>query len=56
MSDKRIALITGSNSGIGKETALQFARNGIKTYASMRNMDKGKELTEIAKEVVTKKL
>src|SRR6478752_6945608 len=37
ISTKRIALVTGSSSGIGFET-----------FASMRNMDKSKEITDIA--------
>lgn len=48
ISTKRIALVTGSLSGIGFETALLLARNGFDTFASMRNMDKSKEITDIA--------
>ena len=48
ISTKRIALVTGSSSGIGFETALLLARNGFDTFASMRNMDKSKEITDIA--------
>lgn len=33
----KTALITGCSSGIGYLTALKFARNGYRTYASMRN-------------------
>ena len=45
----KVALVTGSSSGIGYETALLLARNGFDTYATMRNLNKSKELTEIAK-------
>ena len=45
---KNIALVTGSSSGIGFETALILARNGFHTYASMRNLEKSKNITEIA--------
>ena len=48
ISTKRITLVTGSSSGIGFETALLLARNGFDTFASMRNMDKSKEITDIA--------
>jgi NADP-dependent 3-hydroxy acid dehydrogenase YdfG len=48
ISTKRIALVTGSSSGIGYETAPLLARNGFYTFASMRNMDKSKEITDIA--------
>jgi NAD(P)-dependent dehydrogenase (short-subunit alcohol dehydrogenase family) len=48
-SKNRVALVTGSSSGIGYETALLLARNGFDTYATMRNLNKSKEITEIAK-------
>ena len=35
---QQIALVTGSASGIGFETALMLARNGIYTFATMRNL------------------
>jgi NAD(P)-dependent dehydrogenase (short-subunit alcohol dehydrogenase family) len=41
---QQIALITGSTSGIGFETALLLARNGIYTYATMRNLSKSEEI------------
>jgi NAD(P)-dependent dehydrogenase (short-subunit alcohol dehydrogenase family) len=34
----RIAIVTGSSSGIGFETTLTLARNGFYTYATMRNL------------------
>jgi NAD(P)-dependent dehydrogenase (short-subunit alcohol dehydrogenase family) len=40
MKAQNVALVTGSSSGIGLETALLLARNGFKTYASMRNLEK----------------
>ena len=49
MDNKKVALVTGSSSGIGYETALLLARNGIDTFATMRNMNKSKEITEIAR-------
>ena len=45
---KDVALVTGSSSGIGFETALLLARSGFHTYASMRNLEKSKSITEIA--------
>ncbi len=46
---QQIALITGSSSGIGIETSLLLARNGIYTYATMRNLSKSQEILDITK-------
>jgi len=46
--EKNVALVTGSSSGIGFETALLLARTGFYTYASMRNLEKSKNIAEIA--------
>jgi NAD(P)-dependent dehydrogenase (short-subunit alcohol dehydrogenase family) len=43
---KDVPLVTGSSSGIGFETALLLARSGFHTYASMRNLEKSKNITE----------
>lgn len=45
---KQVALITGCSSGIGYETSILLAKNGFRTYATMRNTDKGDKLKEIA--------
>ena len=44
----KIAVVTGSSSGIGYETSLLLARNQYTTYASMRNLKKSDELLKIA--------
>lgn len=51
MQDQKVAIVTGSSSGIGFETSLTLARNGFHTYATMRKLEgeKTKPLTEVAK-------
>ena len=44
----KVAVVTGSSSGIGFETSLLLARNQFKTYATMRNLNKSVELLGIA--------
>jgi NAD(P)-dependent dehydrogenase (short-subunit alcohol dehydrogenase family) len=46
---EKVALVTGSSSGIGLETALALARDGYQTYASMRDSKKAGELEYTAK-------
>ena len=46
--NQRVAVVTGASSGIGYETSLTLARNGFHTYATMRNLQKSKSITEIA--------
>jgi NAD(P)-dependent dehydrogenase (short-subunit alcohol dehydrogenase family) len=48
MKAQNVALVTGSSSGIGFETSLMLARNGFNTCASMRNLEKSKDITQIA--------
>lgn len=47
--DQKVAVVTGSSSGIGFATSLLLARNGFHTYATMRNLDKSKSILDIAK-------
>ncbi|MBM7583861.1 short-subunit dehydrogenase [Bacillus pakistanensis] len=47
--DQKIAVITGSSSGFGLLTSLEFARKGFKVIATMRNLEKSKELEQLAK-------
>lgn len=46
-SAKPIALITGSNSGIGLETSVYLARRGYTVWATMRHLQKAHELRQI---------
>lgn len=45
---KKVAVITGSSSGIGYETSLALARQGYTTYATMRDTSKN-QILETAK-------
>src|ERR671913_655869 len=44
----RVAVVTGSSSGIGFETSMMLARNGFQTYATMRDPEKGENIKSIA--------
>lgn len=46
---QKVALVTGSSSGIGFDTVLALAREGYYTYASMRDAKKSKPLLDEAK-------
>jgi len=45
----RVSIITGGNSGIGRATALLFAREGSKVVIAGRNASRGREVTEAIK-------
>lgn len=47
-NNQKVAVVTGSSSGIGFETSLLLARNQFVTYATMRNMKKSDELLKLA--------
>jgi NAD(P)-dependent dehydrogenase (short-subunit alcohol dehydrogenase family) len=48
---QKVAIVTGSSSGMGFETSLILARNGFYTYATMRKLEGegSKQLTDITK-------
>jgi NAD(P)-dependent dehydrogenase (short-subunit alcohol dehydrogenase family) len=48
MSPQKVAVVTGSSSGIGYQISLILARNGFLTYATMRNPEKGSNLKSVA--------
>ena len=43
----KIALVTGSSSGIGFETSLALARNGFHTFATMRDLGKDDKIKQV---------
>ena len=47
-SNNKVAVVTGSSTGIGYETSLILARNGFLTYATMRNLNKGENIKSVA--------
>ena len=50
MTKKKVAVVTDeARQGLNYETALLLARNGFDTFATMRNMNKSKEITDVAK-------
>jgi len=48
MTDQKVALITGSSSGIGLLTALEFARHGYQVVATMRDLSRNDRLEQAA--------
>jgi NAD(P)-dependent dehydrogenase (short-subunit alcohol dehydrogenase family) len=51
MMSQKVAVVTGSSSGMGYETSLILARNGFHTYATMRKLEGegSKQIIDIAK-------
>jgi short-subunit dehydrogenase len=48
VKEQKVAVVTGCSTGIGLETCLLFARSGIHTYATMRDLSKADFLKKIA--------
>jgi NAD(P)-dependent dehydrogenase (short-subunit alcohol dehydrogenase family) len=48
MSDQKVAVITGSSSGIGLLTAVEFAQHGYSVVATMRDLGRSARLEETA--------
>jgi NAD(P)-dependent dehydrogenase (short-subunit alcohol dehydrogenase family) len=47
-ANQRVAVVTGSSTGIGYEISLALARSGFLTYATMRNLSKRDRIQSIA--------
>ncbi len=50
VKNQKVAVVTGSSSGIGFETSLALARKGYVTYATMRNLQKSTDLDAITRD------
>lgn len=50
MKRMRVALVTGSSTGIGFEASLALSRNGIHTFATMRDSHKSEAIKKKARE------
>ncbi len=48
LSNEKVAVVTGSASGIGYHTLLLLAKNGFRTYATMRNITKASSIKDEA--------
>lgn len=46
---EKVAIVTGSSSGIGYETSLALARDGFYTFATVRNPKKAEKIAQVAK-------
>ena len=47
----KTCIVTGANSGIGRSTAITLAKNDYTVFATMRSLDRGEKLREIAQEL-----
>jgi NAD(P)-dependent dehydrogenase (short-subunit alcohol dehydrogenase family) len=47
-ANDKVAVVTGSSTGIGYETSLILSRNGFLTYATMRNLNKSENIKSAA--------
>ena len=48
--ENKVVLITGASSGMGREIALTFAKEGAKVVAVARRVERLNEIAEIAKQ------
>jgi NAD(P)-dependent dehydrogenase (short-subunit alcohol dehydrogenase family) len=51
LTDQKVAIVTGGNSGIGRETAVALASQGVKISIAARRAKEGEETVRLVKEV-----
>ena len=47
----KACIVTGANSGIGRSTAITLAKNDYTVFATMRSLERGEKLREMAQEL-----
>ena len=47
----KTCIVTGANSGIGRSTAITLAKNSYTVFATMRSLERGEKLREMAQEL-----
>ncbi len=50
----KVALVTGTSTGVGLHLSVMLAQQGYTTYATMRNLSKQDALLKLAKEAGVK--
>ena len=49
MPDKRIALVTGANQGVGRHVAKELATNGLTVLVGSRNFERGEAAARLSR-------
>tara|TARA_B100000965_G_scaffold334467_1_gene299767 strand:+ start:5525 stop:6391 length:867 start_codon:yes stop_codon:yes gene_type:complete len=47
----KTCIVTGANSGIGRSTAITLAKNGYTVFATMRSLERGEKLRDLAQQL-----